>query len=255
MDHDEFQDRELKQYPVISQKASVKEIIFHSPRIASLTLQLEKEMKWSAGQYVLIEEVVEGQKETRAYTMTSSPLNTNKIQLTIMRTDDPTISNVMLEKKPGDEVSLKGPYGNFVLPTKIPHKLVFLAVNIAINPFIAMIRYLRDIQEQAEIKLFYYWTHTLGRILFLDQLSKFREEYKGKLEIHVYAPHEENIQRKENIRVIRSTLTTSELQKEKDAFQKGYVYICGEKAITNPWISMLSKARVNISRLLVEQWF
>jgi ferredoxin-NADP reductase len=95
-----------------------------------------------AGQYVAlvlpgVQSAVDKDKSHK-FSIASSPLELDIEISTRMR--DTVYKKTLGALKVGDSVTLKGPMGNFVLPTE-PTRMVILTGGIGITPFMSMLRY------------------------------------------------------------------------------------------------------------------
>ena len=91
-------------------------------------------MDFKPGQYIKLG--LKGSDEHREYSIYSSPGGTS-IELLIKEVDDGKVSQQLGKVKPGDELSVKGPYGSFLADAKPKQgeKLLFIASGTGIAPF------------------------------------------------------------------------------------------------------------------------
>ncbi|OLS29282.1 MAG: Phenol hydroxylase P5 protein [Candidatus Heimdallarchaeota archaeon LC_2] len=196
-------------------------------------LKLDNKMKYYPGQYILVEFNIENIGQVRAYTMVCSSLNQEIIELNIQKTEDPVTSHIITSYKVGDFIEFRGPFGKFALiDTKNIDTLVFIAVNIGINPFISMLRYIEAAGLDLSVKMIYMWRY--GDILFEKELKRLGNSIRFNFEMV------EDINKMENFDVLRNA---------------DRIYICGEKAVTNPFIEILEKNDINKNKIKLEQWF
>lgn len=87
-------------------KARLEEVIEESPLIKTFVLIPEREFVFSTGQF--IELSVDGVGEA-PFTPSSSPLVTDKLDVTVMKTG--YVTNIMHQLKPGAMMGIRGPYG------------------------------------------------------------------------------------------------------------------------------------------------
>jgi CDP-4-dehydro-6-deoxyglucose reductase len=84
-----------------------------------------------------VEELVEGQMITRAYSIASPP-DGNRFELCLNRVRDGHLSPYLFTLNPGDTVEMRGPYGTFILRDP-PNDSVLVANGTGIAPFRAML--------------------------------------------------------------------------------------------------------------------
>ncbi|MGB8358999.1 MAG: FAD/NAD(P)-binding protein [Bacteroidales bacterium] len=87
-------------------RAKLTEVIEESPLIKTFVLIPEREFVFSTGQF--IELSVDGVGEA-PFTPSSSPLVTDRLEVTVMKTG--YVTNIMHELKPGAVMGIRGPYG------------------------------------------------------------------------------------------------------------------------------------------------
>jgi len=92
--------------PYQSIPAVIEEIITESPTIKTFVLKPEEDFSFRAGQFVEI--AVPGLGEA-PFTPSSSPFDTEKIEVTIMEAG--TVTDRLHRMSPGDLVGLRGPFG------------------------------------------------------------------------------------------------------------------------------------------------
>jgi ferredoxin-NADP reductase len=80
-------------------------------------------------------------KNTRAYSLCSPPSDTNRFALCLNRVQDGFMSNFLCDMKEGEEVSLAGPFGDFILHPPM-RDTIFIATGTGIAPFRSMLHWL-----------------------------------------------------------------------------------------------------------------
>jgi ferredoxin-NADP reductase len=231
MSHDEFEDVSFEELKVLSRVGTIisKKIIEED--VYSIQLKLDQEMLFYPGQYILVDYQLEDEKYTRAYTMISSSLDKNIIELNIQKTEDPLTSHIITSMSVGDSIAFKGPYGRFVLTNKMKlQSLCLVAVNIGINPFISMLRYTEETKMDTAITLLYQWDH--GQILFEKELKRL----EGVIDLQWKMI--EDINAIEDLTVFNKS---------------DMIFICGEKFITNPFMKKINE--IPREKIKLEQWF
>jgi CDP-4-dehydro-6-deoxyglucose reductase len=91
-------------------------------------------LEFQPGQFVSFEEVVEGKPITRAYSLASAPLGTNRFELCLNRVEGGHLSPYLFSLQPGDAIEMSGPLGTFVM--RQPAKdSILIATGTGITPF------------------------------------------------------------------------------------------------------------------------
>ena len=94
-----------------------------------------------AGQYVRLGVDVNGVRQWRAYSITSSPQQTSYITITVKAVADGLVSNHLpREATAGTLVHLDQAAGDFTLPAQPPDKLLFVTAGSGITPVMGMLR-------------------------------------------------------------------------------------------------------------------
>ena len=120
--------------------------------------ELEKLVVFEAGQFLqlTLEDVTASEywPESRAFSIASKN-DDNRIELYIKRTGEFT-SMIHRCLKIGDPVSLKLPYGDFVLPSiENKSKIVCISNGVGITPFLSFIDFLWTLKEIDRFYLFH----------------------------------------------------------------------------------------------------
>ena len=93
-----------------------------------------------AGQYLNVSVEIDGRRHTRCY----SPANAEGvalIELTVARHDGGVVSEYLHRcARPGMTVGLSAPAGDFVLPERLPRRLLLIAGGSGITPVMSMVR-------------------------------------------------------------------------------------------------------------------
>lgn len=115
--------------------------------------------------------------EKRWFTLSSSPTEKTIDITTRKMPQHSSFKDVLFGLKKGDELSIKGPEGNFLLPKNVSAKIVWIAGGIGITPFRSQLKYLLDTKSyNRDITLFYGLRSKADNIcqtLLIDAQQKF----------------------------------------------------------------------------------
>lgn len=130
-----------------------------TPHIRTFWFKPERRVRYIAGQFTelhLPHEPADERGIRRWFTLSSSP-SEDLIAITT-RFDDirtSTFKRELAALKPGEQLDLADPMGDFVLPKDPDIPLVFAATGLGITPVRSMIKWLHDVDEQRNIQLLY----------------------------------------------------------------------------------------------------
>lgn len=131
--------------PKIEHYVTTLEKIFHlSPTVRTFRLRFPqgKGFAFTPGQFCMVDVPEGGKVKKKAYSIASAPEESEYLDLCIKLVEGGLATNWFWSLKEGDEVSLGGPYGNFVLPENPEENLIFVATGTGLSPFRSMLRQL-----------------------------------------------------------------------------------------------------------------
>ena len=119
-------------------QAVVTEIESLAPSVLQLSVSFEDELRFQPGQWVSLR-FPEG--TSRAYTIASAPQRPGAVQLCIRVGAGPG-GQALKRLAAGAEVTVEGPFGEFLLPEGDPRGAVFLAGDVGIAPIRSIVLHL-----------------------------------------------------------------------------------------------------------------
>ncbi len=157
-----------EQYIVIKSKYSNNVVILElQPKIGSV-------FSFISGQYTMLSiENINNTKQSRPFSISSSPTNKKLIQLAIKVHGD--FTQKVSKLKIGDMVTLSKPNGFFTFDEKNKN-IVFLAGGIGITPFMSAIKYVSEKNLNNKITLIYS-NKTKKDIVFLNDLEEISKNH------------------------------------------------------------------------------
>lgn len=127
--------------------------------ITSFYFKPPKTVRYEAGQYIELTLPHDNPDERGIrhwFTLSSSPTEELLTITTKFATDRvSTFKQTLRALKPGDQVQMSDPMGDFVLPKDANRQLVFIAGGIGVTPMRSMIKWLHDKQQRRMIHLLY----------------------------------------------------------------------------------------------------
>jgi CDP-4-dehydro-6-deoxyglucose reductase len=91
-------------------------------------------LEFIPGQFVSLQQEVEGKQITRAYSLASAPMGTNTFELCLNRVDGGRLSPHLFSMRPGDTIEMSAPLGTFVL-REPARDSILIATGTGITPF------------------------------------------------------------------------------------------------------------------------
>lgn len=123
-----------------------------------------------AGQFITVYPVINGQENSRCYTLSSSPSRNIDIAITVKRVTGGDVSNWLHQNlKVGDTIAATGPMGEFNVNNGNSRKLLLLSAGSGITPMLSIARYLSDLHSQKDI-VFYHQARTEADLICEDEL-------------------------------------------------------------------------------------
>jgi ferredoxin-NADP reductase/mono/diheme cytochrome c family protein len=130
------------------------------------------------GQFLTFSFLFDGKKETRCYSICSSPARAGYVEISPKRVNNGCVSVFLNDRAAlGLTVEATGPFGQFCLNPADDKKVVLLAAGSGITPMMAMLRYIDDLCLDTQATLLY-CVRTGKDILFHHEL----EELQTRLE-------------------------------------------------------------------------
>jgi len=131
-----------------------------------------------AGQYIelYLPHKSDERGQRRWFTLSSSPSEPMLSITTKFSQNNSTFKNTLRNLKPGNQVNLAEPMGDFVLPKDPSIPLVFVAGGIGCTPFRSIIKYLIDSGEKRNIKLIYLAAAN-SEVAFDDVFSELGDKF------------------------------------------------------------------------------
>jgi ferredoxin-NADP reductase len=127
-----------------------------------------------AGQYVRLGVDIDGVRQWRTYSITSSSQPTSHITVTVKAVADGLVSNYLVhEATAGTLVHLDHAAGDFMLPAPLPDKVLFVTAGSGITPVMGMLR--AHLHELADVVLVHS-AGSAGDVIFGEELRGFARD-------------------------------------------------------------------------------
>ena len=146
------------------------------------TVLIKPGYRWGGhepGQYLRIGLDIAGVRHWRAYSLTSDPLRPDGlISITVKNVDEGKVSPYLVRRgRPGTIVALGGVEGEFLLPDRLPPKLLFISAGSGITPIMSMLRHLDRSGELDDAVLLHSARHA-DEVIFGDELRDLARRHQ-----------------------------------------------------------------------------
>jgi NAD(P)H-flavin reductase len=160
-------------------RATLEEVIEESPLIKTFVLTPDEEFVFKTGQF--IELAVDGVGEA-PFTPSSSPLVTDRLEVTVMKTG--YVTGIMHELKPGAVMGIRGPYGRGYPVSEFRGKeVLILGGGCGLAPIRSLLFTLEHMKDDLEKVILCYGSKTPADCIYkplfsrLNSIDKF-EAYR-----------------------------------------------------------------------------
>lgn len=138
---------------------------------ATITLRPNRWDGHRAGQYVQVTAEVDGRRQTRCFSISSSAhRGDGLLTITVKVNPDGVVSRFLANRAtPGTVVELTAAEGEFVLPRRLPDRLLLISGGSGITPVMSMLRTLADEHAPTEVTFLHY-ARTARDLIFAEEL-------------------------------------------------------------------------------------
>jgi ferredoxin-NADP reductase len=144
----------------------------HDTKTLRFQIPKERQLRAKPGQFLTFQWPIDGQRVVRSYTISSSPIHSNYVEITPKRMENGCASIFLNElAKPGLRVEASGPYGQFYFDETLHKSIVLIAAGSGITPMVSMLRYIDDLKLSTSVTLMY-CVRTASDIIFHNELAR-----------------------------------------------------------------------------------
>ena len=201
-----------------------------------------------AGQFLTFQWTIDGQRVTRSYTISSSPVHENYVEITPKRMENGCVSVFLNERaKPGLAVEASGPYGRFYFDETLHKSIVLIAAGSGVTPMISMLRYIDNLELATHVTLLY-CVRTGADIIFANELVRLSRSLPN-------FKYEVCLSRTDPTWKGRSGRLTEEFVSQNVTdLNSPTFFLCGPKGFMDNARRILSTLGVNQERILQESF-
>lgn len=210
-----------------------------------------KVMPFKAGQYVTATRVIDGEVLTRCYSLCCEPVS-GVLSIGVRHVTNGKMSGFLnTELKVGDQLSIAGPFGDFVYQATDDLALTLLAGGSGITPIMSILHTALTQRKTTRIHLIYA-NRSIVDTMFLRQLNMLALLYPDRLKIThiVERPHG-------GWQGLTGRLNGESLKELVDLLpgsHEGKFYICGPAPLKKLVVDTLHELQIQSDRVFVEEF-
>ncbi len=143
---------------------------------------LKKEFSYTQGQYLTLRFDISGRDERRAYSLSSSPLETD-LTVSVKRVARGVVSNHICNNiKIGDSIAVMPPQGKFFTPLSIEQRKTYylFGAGSGITPLMSILKTILETEPASTVFLLY-GNRDESNIMFKNELDNLQTRYTGQL--------------------------------------------------------------------------
>jgi glycine betaine catabolism B len=161
----------------------------HDTKTLRFEIPRERQLRAKPGQFLTFQWTIDGQRLMRSYTISSSPIHGNYVEITPKRMENGCVSVFLNERaKPGLRVEARGPYGQFYFDETVHKSILLIAAGSGITPMISMLRYIDGLKLTTQVTLLY-CVRTRADIIFQNELERLGMSLPNfKYEVYLSRP-------------------------------------------------------------------
>jgi ferredoxin-NADP reductase len=208
------------------------------------TLRLERPFDYKPGQAAQI--TFPGDPKKRFYSISSSPTESDRLDLTIKSEQGSPLYASLFQLKNGSLIEVAGPMGKFCLPEPLQGPYYFLAGGSGVTPFRSMIKFILDRKPDLQTWLFHS-VRTPDDLIFKDQFLAWEQNPA----FHFVPTFTRTTEL--DIKGETGRIGDVLLKKHLD-IHEGTFFLCGPKEFVTDMEHTLVSLTVSTSRIRRENW-
>ncbi|MGA2878704.1 MAG: FAD-binding oxidoreductase [Bryobacteraceae bacterium] len=227
-------------------KATVLEFRDIAPEVRHFVFEVPEiqQLHFKAGQFVSFNEMVNGKKITRPYSIVSLP-DGNRFELCLNLVHDGVFTPHLFSMKPGDSIEMSAPLGFFVI--RNPDKeAVFIATGTGIAPFRAMTPDYLSHPHAQQLTLLFGVRH--------EQTIYYRDDFEAQARRHPNFRFWPTLSRAESSWTGRTGHVQAHLLEAIGERRDLDVYICGLKAMVDDVRAILKGLGFDRKQIIFEKY-
>ncbi len=221
------------------------EIVKRTKYVKSFRFSRPSYFEYKAGQFMFITIPSEEGKLKKHFTISSSPTESDFIELTKKLTGS-SYSNALDSLEIGEKTEIDAPYGTFTFDQKIK-KMGMLSGGIGITPLRSMCRYSTDLNLETNIILLY-GNDSIENIVYKEELDQLQIENNNLTVVHTLT--EPNSKWKGYTGYIDAEM----IKKEISDYKSRIFYTCGPPVMVKAMKKLLQEFNMPPEQIKAENF-
>lgn len=225
-----------------------------TPSVKHFVLQsnCQPVFQYEPGQFITLHFEHQGKQLRRSYSIANSPKQDNRLEFAANYIQGGPGSELLFNLKPGDNLTVSGPYGRLLLRDNDPQRYIFVATSTGVTPYRAMMCELdRRLTENPALEVvillgvpkredilygqeFLDWAARNPRVTFRAQLSR---EQRDDFLSHEFSGH------------VQTAFAELNVSPERDLF-----YLCGNPAMIDDAFTILKDQGFSTQHIIREKY-
>lgn len=218
------------------------------------------EFNYLPGQFINVSQVVNGEKITRSYSLSSSPGQDIYPAITVKRVKDGLLSNYLVDYADQiRELEIEGPYGSFV-PNESSYQskeVVLLSGGSGITPLLSIAKSLLSKSPDIQLTLIYA-NRNWYDVIFADAIEALTLAYENRLTVfHALSQHDGTklLFAGTLVEGRLSKLLVKKLLKQVNAEKSGaQFFMCGPAGLMRIYQDVLRSLQVSETEIFIEKF-
>lgn len=237
--------------PKVKLTLKLKEKLQLAPSIYDFVFKVDKKFAFQAGQYMewsLGQQKPDSRGNRRYFTIASSPTEAEVHLGAKFYEPASSFKKALLDMKQEGEMVISQLAGDFVLPSNINQKCVFIAGGIGVTPFRSMVKYSVDTNQKRPMVLFYS-ARNYAEAVYKEIFS----EAENKLGMKTVYAFNDTSGMPEGFAAHIGLIDKSLIEKEVPDFKECIFYISGPRVMVDAFKKTLLE--MGVSRLKIKTDF
>jgi|TARA_Y100000310_G_scaffold302039_2_gene339032 ferredoxin-NADP reductase len=232
-------------------------------RVSPTTLEFQfvrkdgRPVLYQPGQFFRFDFRDQGESFERSYsiaTCNETPGSSSNLDLLISYVEGGKASQYLFKAEPGIDCAVKGPFGNLLIPAKLPRRLIMVATSVGIAPYLPMLLQLEPLLQEGQLQEsplhveFIFGVRSREEFLYAKMLQEYAAAH-ARFNLSVCYSRQQPSGAFEHAGYVQDRLMEMELDPQGD-----HVLLCGNPVMIDAAFSMLAEKGFGISNVTREKY-